>query len=139
GFTWLSFLNCTKYPPSLSFLLMTLGPAIGLLGLLDRADPDERNPFLVFGRVPLLYFVLHIPLIHAVEIGMAWLRYGGASFVTLPPPRVGSPRNLFPADFGWGLGVVYAVAAGVTGALYPLCLWFSRMKTRRRSWWLSYL
>ena len=75
-FTVLSFLRTTKYPPSLLFLLMTLGPAIALLGVLDRARPSERNPFLVFGRVPLFYFVLHIPLIHAVQIAMTWLRYG---------------------------------------------------------------
>jgi uncharacterized membrane protein len=138
-FTWLSFLNCTKYPPSLSFLLMTLGPAIVLLGLLDRADPDERNPFLVFGRVPLFYFVLHIPMIHAAEIGLAWLRYGNAPFVTLPPPSLGTLRGVFPADFGWSLAIVYVVTAGVVLAMYPLCLWFSRLKARRRTWWLSYL
>ena len=139
GFTWISFLNTTKYPPSLSFLLMTLGPAILILGLLDRAAPADRNPFVVYGRVPLLYFVLHIPLIHAVEIGLAWLRYGWAPFVTLPPPSLGTPRAAFPADFGWRLWVVYAVTAGVVVALYPVCLWFSRLKARRRSWWLSYL
>jgi hypothetical protein len=139
GFTWISFLNCTKYPPSLSFLLMTLGPAITILGLLDRAAPGDRNPFLVFGRVPLLYFVLHIPLIHAVEIGLAWLRYGPAPFIALPPPSLGTPRTAFPADFGWRLWVVYAVTAGVVLALYPVCLWFSRLKARRRAWWLGYL
>jgi len=139
GFTWISFLNCTKYPPSLSFLLMTLGPAIAVLGMLDRASPGDRNPFLVFGRVPLLYFVLHIPLIHAMEIGLGWLRYGSAPFITLPPPSLGTPRALFPADFGWRLWVVYAVTAGVVVALYPLCLWFSGLKARRRDWWLGYL
>jgi uncharacterized membrane protein len=139
GFTWISFLNCTKYPPSLSFLLMTLGPAITVLGLLDRTAPDERNPFLVFGRVPLLYFVLHIPLIHAVEIALAWWRYGRASFITLPPPSLGTPQQMFPRDFGWNLWVVYAVTAGVVVALYPVCLWFSRLKAKRRVWWLSYL
>ena len=139
GFTWISFLNCTKYPPSLSFLLMTLGPAITILGLLDRAAPGDRNPFLVFGRVPLLYFVLHIPLIHAVEIGLAWLRYGPSPFIALPPPSLGTPRTVFPADFGWRLWVVYAVTAGVVLALYPVCLWFSRLKARRRAWWLGYL
>jgi uncharacterized membrane protein len=139
GFTWISFLNCTKYPPSLSFLLMTLGPAITILALLDRAAPGDRNPFLVFGRVPLLYFVLHIPLIHAVEIALAWLRYGPAPFITLPPPSLGTPRTMFPPDFGWRLWVVYAVTAGVVLALYPVCLWFSRLKARRRGRWLSYL
>ena len=138
-FTVLSFLNTTKYPPSLLFLLMTLGPAIALLGWLDRARPREGNPFLVFGRVPLFYFVLHIPLIHAAEKVMTWMRYGVQPFLFLPPPTLGTPRELFPAHFGWSLGVTYALWLGVVIALYPVCLWFARLKARRRSWWASYL
>jgi hypothetical protein len=93
----------------------------------------------VFGRVPLLYFVLHIPLIHAIEVAMAAVRYGPAPFATLPPPTLGTPRTMFPPDFGWNLGTVYAVTALVWIALYPVCLWFSRLKARRRDWWLGYL
>ena len=63
-FTVLSFLNTTKYPPSLSFLLMTLGPAMLFLAAIDRLRVGDRHPLVVFGRVPLLYFVLHIPIIH---------------------------------------------------------------------------
>ena len=113
GFTLLSFLNCTKYPASLSFLLMTLGPAIAFLGLVDRIRPGERNLLIALGRTPLLYFVLHIPLIHAFAIALTWLRYGGASFLFLPPPTLGTPRNLFPGDYGWSLGMVYVVTAAV--------------------------
>ena len=138
-FTLLSFFNTTKYPPSLLFLLMTLGPAIALLGVLDRARPDDRNPFLVFGRVPLFYFVLHIPVIHAAQIVMTWLRYGTQPFLFLPPPSIASPRDLFPADFGWSLGVTYMLWMAVVVGLYPVCLWFSRIKARRRTWWASYL
>jgi len=138
-FTLLSFLNCTKYPASLSFLLMTLGPGIAFLGLIDRIRPGERNLFIAFGRTPLLYFVLHIPLIHAFAIALTWLRYGGASFLFLPPPTLGTPRDLFPADYGWSLGMVCVLTAAVVLALYPLCLWFSRLRARRREWWLSYL
>lgn len=138
-FTVLSFLNTTKYPPSLLFLLMTLGPAIALLGILDSVRPGERNPLLVFGRVPLFYFVLHIPLIHAVQIGMTWLQYGAAPFLFLPPPTIGTAREVFPPDYGWSLGVTYAVWIGVVVALYPVCLWFSRFKAQRRAPWASYL
>ena len=138
-FTLLSFLNCTKYPPSLCFLLMTLGPAIVLLGLMDGARPRERNPLLVFGRVPLFYFVLHMPFAHAIAVGLTALAYGNPPFLWMPPPSLGTPRQMFPPDYGWDLWVVYAVTAIVIAALYPLCLWFSRLKARRRDWWLSYL
>ncbi len=137
--TVLSFLNCTKYPASLSFLLMTLGPAITILGLLERARPGDRHPLLVFGRTPLLYFVLHIPLAHAIAMAMTAWRYGNTPFLWMPPPSLGSPRQLFPADYGWDLWVTYVVTAVVVAALYPICLWFSRLRARRRDWWLSYL
>ena len=139
GFTLLSFLNVSKYPPSLLFLLMTLGPAIALLGWIDGARPTDRNPLLVFGRVPMFYFVIHLPLIHIVAIGLTWLRYGAASFLFTPPPTLGTARDVFPADYGWSLGVTYLVWIGVVAALYPICLWFARLKARRREWWLSYL
>jgi uncharacterized membrane protein len=138
-FTLLSFLNTTKYPPSLLFLLMTLGPSIALLGAIDGARPGERNPVLVFGRVPLFYFVLHLALIHAVEVGLTWMRYGTQPFLFIVPPTMGSARDAFPADYGWSLGATYVVWLGVVAALYPVCLWFSRVKRRRREWWISYL
>jgi uncharacterized membrane protein len=138
-FTLLSFLNASKYPPSLLFLLMTLGPALLFLGLVDRVRLSERHPFIVFGRVPLFYFVLHIPLIHALAIGLTWLRYGSAPFLFLPPPTLGTPRELFPPNYGWELWVTYALWLVVVVALYPVCRWFARLRARRRDWWLSYL
>ena len=138
-YTVLSFLNTTKYPASLAFLLMTLGPAMLFLAWTDRVRLGERNPLLVFGRVPLFFFVLHIPVIHAAAIAMNALRYGAAPFVFLPPPTLGSPRELFPPDYGWDLWVVYAVWIAVVGSLYSVCLWYMRLKARRRDWWLSYL
>jgi hypothetical protein len=118
---------------------MTLGPAIALLGWLDRARPSDRHPLVVFGRVPLFYFVLHIPLIHVAAIVMTWMRYGAGPFLLLPPPTLGTPREAFPADYGWNLWVVYAVTAAVVALLYPPCLWFARLRARRREWWLGYL
>jgi uncharacterized membrane protein len=139
GFTVLSFLNCTKYPPSLAFLLMTLGPAVVFLGLADAIRSSDRHPLIAFGRTPLFYFVLHIPLIHALTIALGWLRYGPAPFILLPPPTLGTPRAIFPPDYGWSLGVVYALWLTVVVLLYPACLWFARLKQERRHWWLSYL
>ena len=105
--TVLSFLNCTKYPASLDFLLMTLGPALLALAWLDRYPPNANNPVLIFGRVPLFYFVLHFYLIHGIAVLMAWLRYGkGAfSFMFNPLPSMGGPRQLFPAHFGSACGL----------------------------------
>lgn len=138
-FTVLSFLNTTKYPPSLDFLLMTLGPALMALSWLERFRFAPTNPLVVFGRVPFLYYVAHLAFVHLIAIGMNFLRYGWKPFLLLPPPSMGSPRGLFPANYGYPLLAVYAVWIAVLLALYPLCLWFSRLKQRRHDWWLSYL
>jgi hypothetical protein len=122
----ISFLNCTKYPPSLAFLLMTLGPALVFLGMVDRWRLAERNPLMVFGRAPPLFLVAHLPVIHALAIALTASRYGAA-------------RNLYPADYGWDLWVVYAIWLVVLALMYPLCLWFVRLRQRRRSLLLSYL
>ena len=138
-FTVLSFLNTTKYPPSLSFLLMTLGPAMLFLAAVERLRAADRHPLVVFGRVPLLYFVLHIPIIHLMAVGLTWLRYGNAPFLWLPPPTLGTSRDAFPPDYGWDLWVAYAVTFAAVSALYPICLWLARIKETGSSRWLSYL
>jgi hypothetical protein len=128
----LSFLNTTKYPPSLQFLLMTLGPAIALLPLLERARGALARAITVFGRVPLFFYVLHLYLIHAIALAVGVL----AGF----DPRSFLHVWLFlPGEWGYGLGVVYLVWAGVVVALYPACRWFAGVKARRREAWLSYL
>ena len=144
GKTWLAFLRCTKYPPSLDFLLMTLGPALLLLAWFDRLQFSSTglsgyNPLLVFGRVPLLYFLLHFLLIHVLTIPFAYLRYGRIAFLLDPLPSFGGPGERYPSDFGYDLGVVYGVWVLVVALMYPLCLWFSRLKERRHDWWLSYI
>jgi uncharacterized membrane protein len=140
-FTVLSFLNCTKYPGSLDFLLMTLGPALLVLAWLDRRKFSTANPLIVFGRVPMFYFVLHFYLIHVLAVLAAWLRYGNAAarFVLNPLPSMGGPAKLFPADFGYNLWTTYGVWLLVLVLLYPVCRWFANVKARRRDWWLSYL
>jgi uncharacterized membrane protein len=137
--TIVSFLNCTKYPPSLLYLLMTLGPGILILGLLERVTLGEQNPLLVFGRVPLFYYLLHLPLIHGLAMLLAWFRYGHAGFLLDAPPSLFGPTQGFPTDYGYDLGVVYLIWLGAVVALYPACNWFAALKRRNRSAVLSYL
>ena len=138
-FTVLSFLNCTKYPPSLLFLLMTLGPALMAMAWLEWKQLSATNPLIVFGRVPFFFFVLHLAVIHAIAILLGFLRYGWTNFLLLPPPSMGSIREKFPPGYGYELWVVYLVWIAVIVMLYPLCRWFAALKQRRRDWWLSYL
>jgi uncharacterized membrane protein len=140
-FTVLSFLNCTKYPASLDFVLMTLGPAILLLAYFDGRSFKASNAIIVFGRVPMFYFVLHFYLIHTLAVLAAWLRYGtpAGRFTFSLMPSMGGPRDLFPANFGYPLWVVYGVWILTVALLYPLCRWFAKVKASRHDWWLSYL
>jgi uncharacterized membrane protein len=130
----LSFFNCAKYPPSLAFLLMTLGPAIFLLSRLER--PPEF--LLVYGRVPLFYFVVHFYFIHLLAKVAAALQLGRADLLFALTPSMASPDR--PAGYGFDLWVVYLVWVSVVVAMYPLCHWFGELKQRRRGdRWLSYL
>ncbi|MBC7931229.1 MAG: DUF1624 domain-containing protein [Rubrivivax sp.] len=141
-FTFLSFLNTSKYPPSLLFLLMTLGPSIIALALFDREPVRPpgllARPFIVFGRVPMFYYLLHVPLIHIVAVVFAYVKHGRAEWLFLNWPPPGAPQ-IEPPGYGYSLWVVYAVWIGVVALLYPLCRWFAGVKARRRDAWLSYL
>lgn len=131
-FTALSFLNVTKYPPSLLFLLMTLGPAMIALWWFERPIRNAIGRAIVtFGRVPLFFYVLQWYTAHLIGIG---LHLAADKPVTLAP-AFGPP----PATFGFGLGVTYAAWIAGTLLLYPLCRWYAGVKARRRDWWLSYL
>ena len=134
----LAFLNATKYPPSLLFLLMTVGPAMLFLAAVDRKTPRSLRPALVFGRVPLFYFVLHVVLMHALAVVVCYLRYGDAHWMFESPTLGQFPVTQPP---GWPIGLpgVYLVWLSVVVMLYPLCRWFAALKARRRAWWLSYL
>jgi uncharacterized membrane protein len=140
-FTVLSFLNTTKYPPSLEFLLMTLGPALIVLSWFDRLPFSRSNPLIVFGRVPLFYFVLHFIAAHVAAFVLAVVTYGSSAFTFMwqPVPSMGGPAKMFPPNFGWDLWVAYAVWMTIVVALYPLCRWYAGIKERKRSWWLSYV
>jgi uncharacterized membrane protein len=134
--TILSFLDTTKYPPSLLFLLMTLGPAFIFLGYFD--DTVQRGlarPFITFGRVPMFFYLLQWPVAH----GSALI----ASMVLDKPYAhlVGSPLGGSPPapDAGFDLATVYLFWALGTLLLYPLCRWYANLKAQRRYAWLSYL
>ena len=136
--TILSFLNATKQPPSLLFLLMTLGPALLILRALDQRTPRVLQPALVFGRVPLFYFVLHLPLIHLLAV-VACYAMNGAVHWMFESPNLGVYPFTPPPVWGLSLPVIYLIWVGVVLALYPVCAWFASVKQRRREWWLSYL
>jgi len=140
GMVILSFLRCTKYPPSLDFLLMTLGPAFLLLAWFDRMNFSARNPLIVFGRVPFFYFVVHFYLIHLLSFPIALAHYGRAQFLLSPLPSLpGGAGGDYPANYGYSLGTVYGVWLAVLVIVYPLCAWFADLKRSRKDWWLSYL
>jgi uncharacterized membrane protein len=136
--TVLSFLRTSKYPPSLLYLLMTLGPSLMALSALDRIRVNDRNPLLVFGRVPLFYYIVHWYVLHLVAIGFAWMRYGRVDFMFELPPALSPAPPGYPPGYGYDLWVVYLVWAAIVAALYPVCRWFADVKARKRSPLLSY-
>jgi len=141
-FTLFSFLNCTKYPPSLLYLLMTLGPALIFLTWLDRRNFRSANPLIVFGRVPLFYFIAHFLLAHAIASALNLFRYGPHFWplVSTPYPSMGGASSLFPANFGYPLWVVYAVWLFIVAILYVPCRRFAKLKSDHPDWrWLSFL
>lgn len=137
-FTVLSFLNTNKYPPSLLFLLMTLGPALLFLRAVDGRTPRFLRPAAIIGKVPLFYFVLHFVLIHVLAAVVCYARYGSAHWMVESPDLSNYPYTP-PPGWGYPLPVVYLVWAVVVAAMYPLCRWFAPIKQRRTNAWLSYL
>ena len=126
--TWLasalSFLNCEKYPPSLLYLMMTLGPALMLLALFERAHGRLESILAIFGQVPFLFYVVHIYLIHALAVAVGLATTG---MVASNP------------DIGVSLAVIYLIWLLVLVLLYPLCCWFAGLKARGTGWLWSYL
>lgn len=136
-FNVLSFVNTTKYPPSLLFLLMTLGPSILLLALFEVriSGGPIRTFFVTFGRVPLFFYILQWYTAKFISILLHLAFDKPASWLWQSPINFGQPVP----GIGFNLAVVYlSWIAGVL-LLYPLCRWFAGVKQRRRDWWLSYL
>jgi hypothetical protein len=122
----------TKYPPSLLYLLITLGPGLIILSYAEKWRGRFVNWMVVFGQVPFFYYILHIYLIHLASMaaaeyqGLGWRIVLGDSFTFAP-------------EYGFSLPVVWAVWLIVVVMLYPLCKWFADLKKRKKYWWLSYL
>jgi uncharacterized membrane protein len=129
-FTLLSFLNCEKYPPSLAFLLMTLGPILLVLWLFERTSRPLPAKLVTLGRVPLFFYVAHLYLLRFAAAPLAFARFGPSAFKP-PPGHAGSPE--LP------LWTAYLALAVVLLILYPACRWFARKKAESASPWLSYL
>jgi len=122
--TLLSFLNCEKYPPSLLYLMMTLGPALILLGLFETARGAFAGILSVFGQVPFFFYVVHIYLIHGLAVATGLVMTG-----------VLSSRPAIGLDLA-GVYLVWLIALAL---LYPVCRWFAALKARGRGWWWGYL
>lgn len=131
-FTALSFLNLTKYPPSLLYLMMTLGPALLALRWLEAAPRRGTAWLATIGQVAFFYYVVHLYVVHAVAVGL------GVAQGFAPSQTATLFLNL-PAGYGVGLVAVWAITAGLLLALYPLCRWYAGIKRRGRGWWWSYL
>jgi hypothetical protein len=132
-----SYLNLTKYPPSLLFLLMTLGPALLILKRLDRHPPARFGPVQTFGRVPLFYFVLHFALIHTLAV-LVCVALNGSAHWMFESPDLSSYPFTPPPHWGFSLPAIYLIWALVVIAMYPLSLWYANLKRRRREAWWSF-
>lgn len=134
---FLSFLNTTKYPASLQFLLMTLGPTIALIPAMERLEGPIAAFLETFGRVPFFFYLLHIPLIHVLAIVVSMIRMGTISpwLFANHPSGNGPP----PDGYMWSLQLLYFVWAIAILILYFACRWFARVKRTRSDWWLRYI
>jgi uncharacterized membrane protein len=128
----MSFLNLTKYPPSLLYVLMTLGPALVALAGFRGATGPVARVLVTFGRVPFLFYVTHLYLIHTISVSVGIAQgYPSAAMRVL--------HGNEPAGFGFGLPVVYQMWIAVVAVLYPLCRRYAELKGRSGAWWMGYL
>lgn len=133
----LRFLNTNKYPASLLFLLMTLGPMIAVIPLLETANGASARVLMVYGRVPFFYYVLHIPLIHLAAVVVSLIREGHVNAWLLANHPMGNPPP--PDGYTWGLPLLYLVTLVVVAILYVPCRWMGELKQRRDDAWLRHL
>lgn len=141
-YTIFSFINVQKYPPSLLYMCVTIGPALLLLAAVEEEEEEGGKNKLarmitVYGRVPFLYYVLHFFLLHIVAAIFFFASGNGAATAEKFSDGL-TPLFVIPGQ-GYYLWVVYAVWLGVIAFLYPVCKWFSRYKQTHKQWWLSYL
>ncbi len=131
--TFLSFFNVTKYPPSFLYLCMTIGPALLVLAALEKAKGKWSSFVVVYGRVPMFYYLLHFFFIHF--LCMIIFFYNGHTLAEAPT----SFLWFRPNEFGYPLWAVYLLWAAIVIALFPLCKRYSEYKATHTQWWLSYL
>ena len=136
--TLLSFINVNKYPPSLLFLLMTLGPVLLALRALEGQAPSMLRPAQVIGKVPFFYYLMHVLVLHVAAAGVMIARYGSVR-PALESPTVDRFPMTQPPGWPVSLPVVYLVWIGVVLVLYPMCAWYADVKRRSSNPWLSYL
>ncbi len=137
-FSFLSFINISKYPPSLDYLLVTEGFAFIFLALTENVSGRLSKIISVYGRVPLFYYVFHIYLIHLIALTAAVLTGFRWTDMTSFYTWIDGMPNL--KGYGFSLGVVYLIWIGIVAFLYPFCKWYDRYKfSHREKWWLSYL
>jgi len=133
-FSLMSFINTTKYPPSLLYLLMTLGPSLIFLALTEGISGKIARFFIVFGRVPLFFYLVHLYLLHTAALIATLFLFSWSETTkalnTIPD---------FPPGYGFGLPVVYAAWIATVLILYPLCSRYNNFKSKHQYWWLSYV
>jgi uncharacterized membrane protein len=136
-FTVMSFLNCTKYPVSLLYTLMTLGPTLIILSFMETINNSQLKPFVVFGRVPMFYYILHFYLIHSLAL-VLYMYTSGIGFSSIDF-HFSKGFGGIPPNTGVTLPWVYVAWISVVLMLYPLCKWYNQYKSTHKDWWLSYL
>lgn len=136
-FTILSFFNVQKYPPSLLYLLITLGPAFIFLSFAEKWKGKLLDKIVIIGRVPMFYYLIHLFIIHALAViaavltGYNWSDMILDRWITEVPILKG---------YGFSLPVVYVVWLAVVLILYPICVKFYNYKAaNKEKWWLGYL
>jgi uncharacterized membrane protein len=132
--TVLSFINCEKYAPSLLYLAMTLGPALIVLGSFRAARGALGRAIVTIGRVPFLFYVAHLVLLHLLAVIVSWAMTGDVAWLFQRMPVMAKPEG-----YGFALPPVYGVWIMAVLMLYPLARAFAAIKQRRTDWWLSYL
>jgi uncharacterized membrane protein len=137
-YTFLSFINVNKYPPSLLYMFITIGPALLMLSFLDTIKNSVTNVLKIYGRVALFYYLLHLFLIHLVAMIIFFVR--GNTMEEAIAAKATSPFYFVIAGEGYNLPMVYVIWILIVAALYPLCKGYDRYKTNHKEkWWLSYL
>jgi len=134
-YIFLSFFNLNKYPPSLLFVCMTLGPAFILLAFLEKIQNRFTQIVNIYGRVPMLYYIIHFFIIHTILVIVFYVTGHDSSQIQTP----NNPFFFRPSDLGFGLLGVYLVWLFVVIILYPVCKMYDRYKSTHRQWWLKYI